>query len=62
MPTEMRAVEAPHMNVQRTGLEAIHMFLANHVTAFYLGPENSSEAGPESNGLICLVKGIFKKG
>lgn len=47
------------MEVQRrTGLEA----RSNHVAAFYVSPEKSGEAGPESNGLICLTEGILRKG
>lgn len=62
MPAEMRAVEAPLVKAQRrTGLEAVHVCLANHVTVFFSCPENSSEAGSESNGQICLVEGISRK-
>lgn len=62
MPAEMRTVEALLVNAQtRTGLEALQVCLADHVTVFSLCPENSSEAGSESNGRICLVEGISRK-
>lgn len=62
MPAEMRTVEAPLVKAQRrTGLEAVHVCLANHVTVFSLCPENSSEAASESNGRICLLEGISRK-
>lgn len=46
------------LEVGRTRLEA----KTNHVPAFDVFPENSGEAGSESNGLICLMEGILRKG
>lgn len=62
MPAEMRTVEALLVKAQRrTGQEAVHVCLANHVTVFSLCPENSSEPASESNRRICLVEGISRK-
>lgn len=48
----------PALEVEKTRLEA----KTNHVLAFDVFPENSGEAGSESNGLICLKEGILRKG